>query len=156
MGFGLWDKLMSLIGYDDDLEDEDAEDLAEEEVQTSSYERGRTKVLSIHSHPEMKIMVAAPINFDDSEKLAGYLKNRKPLIVNFENASKESAQRIIDFLSGAVTVLNGTTMKVTADTFLFVPSNISVQTDQLAQDLGDKLFFRLEQGGSQDRYQEKG
>lgn len=139
---------MNFIGLSDNYEEEEEE----EELQPVEVRsRNKGAVLSLHSNPEMKIIVVKPLTFEEAEKLAGHLKNRKPVIVNFENTPKETAQRIIDFLSGAVMALNGSTLKVTGQTFLFVPSNVSVHSDEIAGDLRERFFFKLEQGGAKDR-----
>lgn len=151
---GWLERFMNFMGLADP-EDE----VEEEEVIPRSVDgRGRNKaaVLSLHTAPDVKIVVVSPVSFDEAEKLAGHLKSRKPVIVNFEQTPKEIAQRIIDFLSGAVLALNGSTRKVTVQTFLFVPSNVSILADELASSLRERLFFKLDQGGAGDRYQEQG
>lgn len=144
MGCGWWDKVVDFMGLAENEEDVEEEATREEELKQP---RSRGNVLSLHANPEVKIMVVSPLSFDEAEKLAGHLKSRKPVIVNFENTSRDQAQRIIDFLSGAALALNGSTLKITAQTFLFVPSNVSVHADDLPGDLREKLFFRVEQGG---------
>jgi len=148
-----WEKLLIFIGFTDDgVEDE-------EDESPHAPERGARKqapILSLHSAPDVKIVVVSPENFEESEKLAIHLKNRRPVIVNFEDAPKETAQRIIDFLSGAVFALNGSTCKVAAETFLFNPSNVSVYSEDLSGDLRERLTFKWDQVGVRDLFQEKG
>jgi cell division inhibitor SepF len=151
---GWFERVVSYLGFGE-AGGEIAEDVENDPTQVAdSRTRSRAQVLSIHSAPEVKIMVATPTSFDEVDKLVSHVKGRKPVIVNFESTSKEVARRIIDFLSGAVLALNGSTMKVTNDTFLFVPSNISVHSDELANDLRDNLFYKLEQGGARDQIKE--
>lgn len=128
MGISWFEKLMNLIGLSDD-EEEEEEEAQPVEVHRRSSAKGT--VLSLHTTPEMKIVVVRPTSFEESEKLVNCLKNRKPIIVNFEDAPKEIAQRIVDFLSGAVLALNGSMLKITAQTFLFVPSNVTVNASEV-------------------------
>jgi len=144
---------MSLIGFTENYEDEEDEDSAEE---LEGRARKRAPVLSLHTSPEAKIIVVSPVAFDEAEKIASYLKGRKSVIVNFEHTPKETAQRIIDFLSGAVYVLNGSTLKITAETFLFVPSNFSVHPEGSTDEIKENLFLKWDQGGIKDRFEEKG
>ncbi len=148
MSIGWFEKFMNFIGLSDNYEEEEEEELQPVEVRSRS---NKGAVLSLHSAPEMKIIVVKPLTFEESEKLVGYLKNRKPVIVNFENTPKDIAQRIIDFLSGAILALNGSTLKVTAQTFLFVPSNVSVHSGEIPGDLRERFFHKLDQGGIRDR-----
>lgn len=147
-----WEKFLSFIGFADDSVEEEADDALQV---TGRNPHKPAPVLSLHSAPDVKIVVVSPEVFEEAEKLAGHLKNRRPVIVNFNCTPKETAQRIIDFLSGAVFALNGSTCKVAAETFLFNPSNVSVYTDDLSGDLRERLSLRWDQGGIRDILQEK-
>lgn len=149
---GWWEKFLNFIGFSDSYEDE-GEDELPQVMEGRSHKRA--PVLSLHSSSDLKIVVVSPVNFEESEKLAGHLKNRRPVIINFEDASKETAQRMIDFLSGAVFALNGSTCKVAAETFLFNPSNVSVYPEEQAGDLRDRLSLKWDQGVMRDVFQEK-
>ncbi|MDH7576436.1 MAG: cell division protein SepF [Bacillota bacterium] len=153
MGSGWLEKIMSFIGFADNYEDEEDDDPVPVVEERS---RKRAPVLSLHASPEAKIMVVSPVTFDEAEKIASHLKGRKSVIVNFEHTPKDTAQRIIDFLSGAVFVLNGGTLKITAETFLFVPSNFSIHPEGLTNEWKDNPFLEMGPGGVKDRFQEKG
>jgi cell division inhibitor SepF len=149
-----WEKFLSFVGFaDDSVEEEEEGDILQASEKSP---RKQAPILSLHSSPDVKIVVVSPEGFEEVEKLAGHLKNRRPVIVNFRGTPKETAQRIIDFLSGAVFALNGSTCKVTPETFLFNPSNISVYSDDLSGDLRERLSLKWDQGGIRDLYQEKG
>lgn len=150
---GWLEKIFKFVGFSDNYDEEEDDD-SPQPAETGP--RKRAPVLSLHSAPDLKIVVVSPVGFEESEKLAGHLKNRRPLIVNFKNAPKETAQRIIDFLSGAAYGLSGSTQRITADTFLFIPSNFSVYSEDLSGDLGERLLFNWDQGGMRDRLEEKG
>lgn len=150
-----WEKLLSFIGFSDSYEDGD-EDEGELSQVIEGRSRKRAPVLSLHSASDVKIVVVSPVSFEESERLAGHLKNRRPVIINLEFASKETAQRMIDFLSGAVFALNGSTCKVAAETFLFNPSNVSVYPEEPTGDLRDRLSLKWDQGVMRDSFQDKG
>ena len=50
----------------------------------------------------MKMIVYHPVSYEDTQSIIDNLKNRKPVIVNMEELELDTAQRILDFLSGAV------------------------------------------------------
>jgi len=75
---------------------------------------------------QMKVMVVEPFAFDDAQHVADHLKNRKPVVVNFENCDKEVAKRMIDFISGTTYALGGTIQKVGNNIFLCAPTNVDV------------------------------
>ena len=49
---------------------------------------------------KMKVVVIEPKSFDDVQQVANYLKEKKPVLINFERTDAEEAHRIIDFISG--------------------------------------------------------
>ena len=79
---------------------------------------------------QMKVMIIEPASFDDAQQVADHLKNRKPVVVNFENTDAETAKRIIDFISGTTYALAGDIKKVGKNVFLCAPSNVNVAYTQ--------------------------
>ena len=75
---------------------------------------------------QMKVMVVEPFAFDDAQHVADHLKNRKPVVVNFENCDKEVAKRMIDFISGTTYALGGSIQKIGNNIFLCAPNNVDV------------------------------
>lgn len=75
---------------------------------------------------QIKVMVVEPLSFDDAQNVADHLKNKKPVVVNFENTDQEIAKRIIDFISGTTYALAGNIQKVGNNIFLCAPSNVDV------------------------------
>jgi len=75
---------------------------------------------------QMKVMVVEPFAFDDAQHIADHLKNRKPVVVNFENCDKEVAKRMIDFVSGTTYALGGSIQKIGNNIFLCAPNNVDV------------------------------
>jgi len=86
-------------------------------------------VVSIHTNKNMKVMVCEPQNFDEVQMLADHLKNRKQVIVNFENTPDDVSRRIFDFISGTTYALDGNSQQLGKDVFLFAPSNVEISKD---------------------------
>ncbi len=74
----------------------------------------------------MKMIVYHPVSYEDTQAIIDNLKSRKPVIVNMEELEVDSAQRILDFLSGAVYALNGTMCKISRGIFVVAPNNYDV------------------------------
>ncbi len=89
---------------------------------------------------QMKVMVVEPFAFDDAQHIADHLKNRKPVVVNFENCDKEIAKRMIDFISGTTYALGGSIQKIGNNIFLCAPNNVDVAYS-LHEEGGDKDFL---------------
>jgi cell division inhibitor SepF len=86
-------------------------------------------LVSIHGGKNLKVIVCEPEKFDEVQALADHLKNRKQVILNFENTAPEVSQRIIDFISGATYALDGQSQQLGRNIFLFAPSNVEVAKD---------------------------
>lgn len=74
----------------------------------------------------MKMIVYHPVSYEDTQSIIDNLKNRKPVIVNMEELEIDCAQRILDFLSGAVYALNGKMCKISRGIFVVAPNNYDV------------------------------
>jgi cell division inhibitor SepF len=91
--------------------------------------RSISNVVSIHSNKTMKVVVCEPESFDEVQILADHLKNRKQVIMNFENTPKELSQRILDFVSGTTYALDGNSQQLGQHVFIFTPSNVEIARD---------------------------
>ena len=148
MARGWYDKVLKLLGYSEQDEEYDS---FEEAEYTEPKARSRTPVLSLHTSPEVKIVVLTAVGFDEVEKISNQLKSRKTVVVNLSKATKEVSQRILDFLGGTVFALNGSMQRVSSDTFMFAPSNISIQAE-LPEGLSQEKFLQqLREEGKKDR-----
>jgi cell division inhibitor SepF len=133
----LLNKMLNLVGWETEEEemDELQAEAAEETSQTPSYLQSFTKkhqqnkVVNIHSNSQFKVVIMQPESFDDARDVCDHLKNKKPVIVNLENLTKETAQRVVDFLSGSVYAVDGEIQKVSTGIFMIAPSNVEVMGD---------------------------
>ncbi|WP_026767416.1 cell division protein SepF [Selenomonas ruminantium] len=75
---------------------------------------------------KMKVIVIEPRSFDDAQQVANNLREKKPVVINFEKTEDDDAKRIIDFISGTTYALNGEIKKVGNKVFLCAPSNVNV------------------------------
>lgn len=75
---------------------------------------------------KMRVIVIEPKSFDDAQQVANCLREKKPVVINFENTDADDARRIIDFISGTTYALNGEIKKVGHNVFFCAPSNVNV------------------------------
>ncbi len=152
---GFIKKFCGKLGLNDGLEtDEFLEDeISEEETnETASKAESATKASATANPPSgdakpsnvvdiqaalngglrsrMKVVVIEPKSFDDVQQVANCLKEKKPVIINFEHTDADEAHRIIDFISGATYAIAGDIKKAGHNVFLCVPNNVSVSYTQ--------------------------
>lgn len=134
-----FNKLLDYIGLEEtDMEESellDEEIYPDERAQDDNIvninrARGeRSKVVSMPppaSAPPNKMIIYQPISYEDTQNIIDNLKSRKPVIVNMEELEIECAQRILDFMAGAIYALNGTIHKISRGIFVVAPNNFGV------------------------------
>lgn len=139
---GIIDKVCGKIGISNSDERDDNDFLTEDERalgMTDEESLGQSKVVDFHSTAaslkesamaHMKVMVIEPKSFDDAQQVANCLKEKRPIIINFENTDEAAAKRIIDFISGTTYALSGEIKKVSRNVFLCAPSNVNISYSQ--------------------------
>ncbi len=83
-------------------------------------------VVNLPSAAQLKMIVYHPISYEDTQNIIDNLKSRKPVIVNMEELELDCAQRILDFMAGAIYALNGTIYKISRGIFVVAPTNYDV------------------------------
>lgn len=73
-----------------------------------------------------KVVLVEPKVFDEVEEIVAQIKNKKTVICSLDGATREDAQRILDFMSGTSFALNGQVRKIGKNTFLFAPDSVSI------------------------------
>ena len=144
-------KFLNFIGLEENVTDEsmDEVDMADadsrkdeliEPVFQTKNKRG--KVVNIHQSTYVKVVVYQALTYDDTQAIVDNLKNRKPIIVNLDSLEQDLAQRVLDFMSGAVYAVDGTIQKVSRSIFVLVPSNIDI-VGNIPEDFKGKSFYTL-------------
>ena len=75
------------------------------------------------------MVIQQPTEYNNAKEIARYLKDRQPVIVNLEKLDKVTAQKFVDFLSGAVYSLDGNIQKISTGIFLIAPYNVGIMGD---------------------------
>jgi len=94
----------------------------EDEEYDDTYEKKTDEVIA-----DMEVF--DPKDFNECERIALVLKHQKSALVNIHKLSNDSAQRLLDYLSGATFALNGKIKQVSEDVFLITPKSMVVKGD---------------------------
>ena len=136
---GVWGKFVNYLGFGPEEEYEDEEEVAAatdewQEVKRPPKERGHN-VVSIANAPQrpatgaaFKVLVVEPRSFEEVQTIADQLRSRRPVILNLESLEKELAQKILNFLNGAIYALGGETQRVASGIFFFAPQGVDIST----------------------------
>lgn len=110
------------------------DDYVEEEsrgaVETYSSRGANVTVATGGSSIEMKVV--SPKSYDAVTQIADLLVSKKTVLLNLENTNRETARRLIDFLSGAAYAIGGGVQKVADNTYAITPSNVAVSKESMS------------------------
>ncbi|MDW7675904.1 MAG: cell division protein SepF [Bacillota bacterium] len=135
----IWDKLLYGLGFDI-KEDDEEHYLDDREVEYEEENlKKKANIVGLPANKQQKVVILEPKAFEDSQKVSEHLKARKQVITNLDHLDRETAQRIIDFLSGVTFALNGSMQKLGQNIFLFTPSNVII-TGEVKQDPANKVI----------------
>ena len=158
-------KFLGMLGLAEEEEEyieEEVEDTVEEEVE-EVYERpvragyfGRSKAITreevapqraakvlpmTSAATQSKMVITQPTCFEDVQEIGEYLKQKRTVIVNLESVNKEDHRRIIDFVSGASFVTEGSIQKVSSLIYLITPKTVEIQNDIERAQYRSKMNF---------------
>ena len=83
------------------------------------------------SGQNIRMKIVRPKTFADGSQIARFLLNKCTVFLNLENTNRETARRLIDFLSGVAFSIDGTIKKVANNAYVITPSNVDVGDAQL-------------------------
>ena len=97
----VWDKLVGTVGgvnEDDEFETDEYED--EEEMEEERAPRRTPAVAPRRSgvnyaapqEKPLRMVIVEPETFDDSQSIADYIRDRKPVVINFESTPDDIAK----------------------------------------------------------------
>ena len=87
---------------------------------------------SAASSRALEVSIMKPTRFDDSQDICDMLVDERATVVNLEGIDLALAQRIMDFISGAVYSLNGKIHQISNLIFIVSPENVDISGDYLS------------------------
>ena len=144
----VWDFLGLDTGAEEEIENDnenvytynyDKDSETEEEPEEKGFFGRKSKVVSMPTPQQVRMVITQPTSFEQSEEICNYLKEKKSVIVNLEYVNKDVARRIIDVVSGAVHALDGHIQKVSNSIFLIAPFNYEITNEMAREEIKNKL-----------------
>ena len=126
---GLFDKIRTMVNgneAEDVYEDDMGATYDESTVPARNVNRG----MSLNAS-SIELKVVRPDTSVNSRQIADHLLNNRTVVLNLEATNKETARRILDFLSGVAYSIGGQLKRVANNTFVITPDNVAVSGDQM-------------------------
>lgn len=87
------------------------------------------RTIQVKTTTEVRVVVLEPTSFDDSQKVADFLRNDQPVVVNFETTERAVRKRMTDFISGTIYALNGTIRTIGPNILVCAPRNVDIDAE---------------------------
>lgn len=107
---------------------------------TRQVERQVTPIRSA-SHG-LEVIIKRPSSFDDAQEICDLLKSEHAIIVNLERLDHELAQKMMDFISGAIYALDAKIHQISGYIFCISPEKVDISGDyfnMLSENTGFKI-----------------
>ena len=147
--------------YEDGLDEEEEEEEPEEErparaarparqERTASAAASRpasrpassaSNIVNLHTSSNLQVMLVKPDRYDEVSEVADHLRNKCAVVLNLESTNKDTARRLVDFLSGCAYALDGKIKKVATSTYIITPYNVDIVGDLMEEIENSGVYF---------------
>ena len=126
--YGDADDIYGVPSYDE--ETEGAETETDDVYAPASAGVSMSTGMSINGSA-IELKVVKPDRFENVSQIADHLLNKRTVVLNLESTNKETARRLIDFLSGVAYSIDGQLKRVANNAYVITPNNVDVGDAQL-------------------------
>lgn len=127
MGFfkKLGKDVQELVGFNS--EDEEIDEMDEEQFPKATQKKQRIEEEADEfRYEDYSTIFIDPKQFEDCKKIAAYIEKEKMITINLENIGPNVAQRIMDFLAGAMEIKNASFAQIAKNVYTIVPENMKI------------------------------
>ena len=114
----------------------------EEEAYESPRKVTRQPVQMRSASHGLEVIIKRPTSFDDAQEICDLLKSEHAIIVNLERLDHELAQKMMDFISGAIYALDAKIHQISGYIFCISPEKVDISGDyfnMLSENNGFKI-----------------
>ena len=79
----------------------------------------------------LEVSIMKPATFEDSKDICDMLKEERAIIINLEGIEAEQAQRMMDFMSGAIYSLDAKIHQISGYVFCISPAKVDISGDYI-------------------------
>lgn len=110
-------------------------------VPATRTERPQTPMRSASSGG-LELIIRQPSTFDDSQEICDLLKQDRAIILNLEKVEPVLAQKMMDFISGAIYALDAKIHQISGCIFCISPSKVDISGDYFAM-ISETTGFKI-------------
>lgn len=84
----------------------------------------------VHAKQGTQISIFNPVTFDEALDIVECLRSRAATTITLDNMKKIDAHRLVDFVAGASSALQGNFHKLSEQVYIFCPANIKISVPE--------------------------
>lgn len=124
-----------------DVSQEKKAELKVDTVITNNYEEQKIQEEDLEN---CQTIFVDPKNFSDCKKIANYIKNDRMVTLNLEYLDSETAQRMMDFLMGAMLIKGASFIEISKKVYTSVPKSVKVHYDG-KKNINDRMYMNIKE-----------
>lgn len=93
--------------------------------------------------PDTHAEVLVASEFDDAKRMADYLRDRLPVVLDLRSTGPETVRRLVDFCSGITYALDGNMTKINTGVILVSPPRVTISREERRR-LADLGLYALD------------
>ena len=82
-----------------------------------------------------------PEQYENAREIADHLREKRTVVLNLESTNKDTARRLLDFISGVAYAQDGKIKKVAVSTYIITPYNVDILGDLIDELENNGLYF---------------
>jgi len=90
----------------------------------------------------LELIIRQPTTFNDSQEICDLLKQDRAIIINFEKVEPQLAQKMMDFISGAIYALDAKIHQISGCIFCISPAKVDISGDYFAM-ISETTGFKI-------------
>ena len=90
----------------------------------------------------LELIIRQPSTFNDSQEICDLLKQERAIIINLEKVEPELAQKMMDFISGAIYALDAKIHQISGCIFCISPAKVDISGDYFAM-ISETTGFKI-------------
>lgn len=99
------------------------------------------KVVNIHATAQLQVVLVKPEQYENAREIADHLREKRTVVLNLESTNKDTARRLLDFISGVAYAQDGKIKKVAVSTYIITPYNVDILGDLIDELENNGLYF---------------
>ena len=100
-----------------------------------------SNVVNLHGNGNLQVMLVKHDRYENVSEVADHLRNKCAVVLNLESTNKDTARRLVDFLSGCAYALDGRIKKVATSTYIITPYNVDIVGDLMEEIENSGMYF---------------